>query len=353
MLDKQTQDATEGSTAIQAGGNVVLNITQGLSATEVRQIVLDVLQVTLAEYKGVALAIAKMRGEEITEKLVEKLLIQNPEGIQQAQTPDFQDSLFFLQKEYAKVGDDELGDLLVNLLVDQTKEEARTLLRNVLNEALRTAPRLTASQIAAISALFIIFNVTNQAVESFEVLGQFLDKHLRPFVGDLEKISQGSISHLEFVGCGTNQPLTQNNLEETFGRMYLGLFQKGISDKQVSDSEISAKGSTLFITCINDAEKKQVAALNEQVLREKASQLNLPEDEVVKLLELLKQGAMAHPEIKDKLLSIAPYLQNVFQNWEKSPVKSFYLSVIGRAIAHGNVKRVIGETFAPLSVWVS
>jgi hypothetical protein len=353
MLDKQGQTVGQGAAAIQAGGNVVVNINQGLSATEVRQIVHDVLQTTLAEYKGVALAIAKARGEEVTEKFVTKLLADNPAGIEQAQTPDFQDSLFVLQKEYAKVGDEELGDLLVGLLVDQTKENDRTLLRNVLNEALRTAPRLSSDQISAISALFILFNVTNNGIDTLDTLGGFLQQHLKPFIKELENLSQASVSHLEFVGCGTNQPFASNGIEENFGRIYAGLFQKGITDQVVVDAGLSQQARALIIPCLNDSSQKQVAALNEQVLRDRAATVGLDESDIAKLFTLLQQGTMSPVEIRSTILSVAPYLKDLLDGWEKSPAKSFFLSVIGRAIAHGNVKRVIDGKFAPLSVWVS
>jgi hypothetical protein len=40
------------------------------------------------------------RGEAITDRFIEKLQSENPEGLKQAETPDFQDALFTVQKEY-------------------------------------------------------------------------------------------------------------------------------------------------------------------------------------------------------------------------------------------------------------
>ncbi len=72
-------------------------------------------------------------------------------GLENAENPDFQRALFTVQKEYALTGDDELGDLLVDLLIDRTKQDNRSLLQIVLNESLSVVPKLTNDQLAALS----------------------------------------------------------------------------------------------------------------------------------------------------------------------------------------------------------
>lgn len=51
--------------------------------------------------------------------------------------------LFSAQKEHARIGDEDLGDLLVQLLVDRTKVRDRNLVQIALNESLEVAPKLT------------------------------------------------------------------------------------------------------------------------------------------------------------------------------------------------------------------
>jgi hypothetical protein len=352
MLDKQNQAASDGSTAIQAGGNVTV-INQGTPASEVREIAREVCKSVLGEYTGLAIETARKRGEEITERLIEKLLLENPTAINQAQTPEFQDSLLTIQREHAKVGDEELAGLLVDLLVDQTKEASRSLLRNVLNEALRTAPRLSPNQIAALSALFILFNVTYEGANSLEELGKFLDQHLKPFASQLLRVSEASLSHLEFAGCGIIQPLTSNTVEAAFGKIYSGLFQKGISQDEVEKMSLSPIAQTLIIPCLNDSQKLQVGTLSDRILERRVKEQKISDEEAKKLLTLLQQGLMTPEQIQKKLLQIAVYLQPVFEKWEKMALKSFSLTVVGRAIAHANIKRTIEGPFAPLAVWVA
>ena len=117
MLNKdQSQDVGGGATAIQAGGSVTV-VNVGVTASEARQIALDVAKATFYELTGAAKETASIRVEEITEQVIKKLETDYPEGLQKAKDPDFQYALYTVQKEYARNGDKDLGDLLVDLLV--------------------------------------------------------------------------------------------------------------------------------------------------------------------------------------------------------------------------------------------
>jgi hypothetical protein len=139
MLNKdQKQNVAEGSTAIQAGRDIIIT---GLNYNDVKNIALDVFKANFYELAGVAKEVARDRAEEITEAFLLKLKQENPDGFKKSDDPDFQYALFTVQKEYARNGDKELGDLLVDLLVDRSKQDQRDILQIVLNESLLTAPK--------------------------------------------------------------------------------------------------------------------------------------------------------------------------------------------------------------------
>ena len=122
-MSKQTQKGGDHSTNIQAHA---VAITQGPSVAEVRALALDVFRANFLELAGQAAEAARARAEEITEKFLKELQQQHKQGLKQAQDPDFQYALYTAQREYARCGDKELGDLLVDLLVDRTKQENAT-----------------------------------------------------------------------------------------------------------------------------------------------------------------------------------------------------------------------------------
>jgi len=348
MLNKdQKQELGDGATAIQAGRDVYVGVT----ADEARNIALDVAKVTFYELSGTARQIASDRVEEITNKVIEKLEKEFPVGLQKAEDPDFQYSLLTVQKEYARNGDEDLGDLLVDLLVDRSKQGDRNILQIVLNESLATAPKLTDSQLSCLSIIFLFRYTQNHGVGNHAMLGQYFDKHVHPFNSRLVK-NNASYQHLEFTGCGSIQ-MGEITLEDIVGQIYQGLFLKGFDS-----SEIEARGITVghdprfFIPCLNDPTKLQVRANNKEALIKYLDSFSIQDNDREKIIALLDHGKMGPQEIRDKCIEIRPYMKEVFDIWSESPMKAFTLTSVGMAIGHANIKRLIGE-FADLSIWVN
>lgn len=351
FLQKQKQKQNGTGLAVQAGQNAIVNINNGPTVEEVRAMALDVFRANLMELRGLAQTVANERGEAITEKFIEKLQHEYPDGLQQAQTPDFQDALFTVQKEFAKAGDEDLGDLLVDLLIDRTKQDSRTILQIVLNESLHTAPKLTAEQIATISVVFFFRKVRSTAVNSIQELASYYQKHIGSIVGQVS-VTPATFGHLEYTGCGTVS-LGSISLEDILIRTYPGLFKSGFDQARLDQAQISESGQQqLIIMCLNDSTRFQIAALNEDVLNQKMTGANLQEDEKTRINALFNEANLPHDQIRQKLLSVAPFLQALTDQWSASSLSHFELTSVGMAIGHANIKKDVGE-FAPLSIWIT
>jgi len=351
MLSRdQKQDATEGSTAIQAGGNVTITKT-GLTYAEVRDVALDVFRSNFYELAGVAKEIAKVRAEEITEAFLLKLQNEYPAGLDKSHDPDFQYALFTVQKEYARNGDKDLGDLLVDLLVDRSKQEQRDILQIVLNESLSTAPKLTESQLSALAVIFLLKYTQNYGIGNHELLGEYFDKNIAPFVSKIVK-NLACYQHLEFSGCGSIG-LGERALESILGKTYQGQFLKGFDKKEITDRDISiGLDPRFFITCLNDLAKIQVRANSQELLEKALDEHAIMPDDRKKIIELFNFDKMNGDEIKGKCIEIRPYMAGLFEIWSESAMKSFTLTSVGIAIGHANIKRLVGE-FANLSIWIN
>jgi hypothetical protein len=350
MLNKdQEQSVAVGSTAIQAGGNIT--ITAGLTYAEVRDVALDVFRSNFYELAGVAKETAKARAEEITEAFLTRLQEENPSGFNKSDDPDFQYALFTVQKEYARNGDKELGDLLVDLLVDRSKQEQRNILQIVLNESLNTAPKLTESQLAVLAVIFLFRYTQNFDVGNHQMLAQYFDKYVAPFASKLVK-NMSCYQHLEFSGSGAIG-LSQISLESILGTAYQGQFLKGFEEKEITDRGVSiGLDQRFFIPCLNDSSKLQVCA-NSKASLDSAFEIHAISDEDrAKITVLFDIGKMSELEIKDKCIEIRSYMSGVFETWSESAMKSSTLTSVGIAIGHANIKRLVGE-FADLSIWIN
>ncbi len=349
MLNKdQEQNVAEGSTAFQAGGNITIT---GLTYAEVRDVALDVFKANFYELAGVAKEIAKDRAEEITEAFLSKLQQENPAGFEKSDDPDFQYALFTVQKEYARNGDKELGDLLVDLLVDRSKQEQRDILQIVLNESLITAPKLTESQLAALAVIFLFKYTQNFGVGNHQMLADYLDKHVAPFTSKLVK-NIACYQHLEFSGSGAIG-IGESSLEAILGITYQGQFLKGFEEKEITDRGVSiGLDQRFFIPCLNDQSKLQVCANSKELLDKAFEERTISAEDRTKINALFDEGKMNDSEIKDKCIEIRPYMSSLFGTWSESAMKNFTLTSVGIAIGHANIKRLVGE-FANLSIWIN
>ncbi|MDO8386646.1 MAG: hypothetical protein Q7T13_09595 [Polaromonas sp.] len=348
MKNDQQQHVGEGATAIQGAGDVSVVIQQGLGYADVKQIALEVFRANLMEMKGRAVEKARIRGEEITERFVRRLESEHPAGLQQAEEPDFQDAVFSVQKEYAKAGDEELGDLLVNLLVDRTKESSRNLIQLVLNESLRVAPKLTNDQLALLSLVFLLRHV-NANPNTVESLVAFLKINLEPLIAGAQN-GVSSVSYLGYTGCGIHSSLSGMGLEAVILGEYRGLLGKGIDAERVN-AIVPPNLLGLFRPGTNDATKLELAVPNETVLKKVLDAAAVEPEMRVQLQNLFAENPLAAPEVRTWVIEKAPFMDAVFNLWVDD-VKRFTLTSVGMAIAHANIRRVTGQAFAPLSIWV-
>ncbi|EUB72669.1 hypothetical protein PMI27_004591 [Pseudomonas sp. GM41(2012)] len=346
----QDQSVEDGATAIQAGRDVLITQT-GLSYSEVRDVALDVFRANFFQLAGPAMETAKARAQEITEDFLTKLQQENPNGFGKGQDPDFQHALFTVQREYARNGDKDLGDLLVDLLVDRSKQEQRDILQIVLNESLATAPKLTDSQLAVLAMIFLFRYTQSQWIGNHQILGEYLDRYVLPFSSKLVK-NDACYQHLDFTGCGSIEA-GEAPLEHILDHHYSGLFLKGFEQSEIVSREISiGLDSNFFIPCLNDSSKIQVRANNLTMLNQNLNNHNISTEDQEKIIELFSMGKMSNPEIREKCISIRPFMETVFDSWENSKIKSFTLTSVGMAIGHANIKRLTGE-FASLSIWIN
>jgi len=252
-MTDQAQKAGDNSTNIRTDS---LTIHQGITLTEARQMALDVFRANFFELAGEAKDIARERAEEITGDFLKKLQEQQADSLKQSQEPDFQHALFTVQKEYARCGDKDLGNLLVDLLVDRAKQESRSILQIVLNESLVVAPKLTQDQLAALSLIFLFRYTVQQGIENRQGFWEYLDHYVAPF-SDLISPKAACYQHLEYSGCGKAE-LVSVNLAEVFRKHYGGLFSKGFDTAQFETKQLSLPASHIIFTdCLNDRNRQR------------------------------------------------------------------------------------------------
>ena len=351
MLDKsQSQSVTEDGAAIQAGRDIVVT-NVGLSYAEVRTVALDVYKSNAIELAGIAAATANSRVEEFTESFLARLLRENPQGVSNFTDPDFLNGLFKAQNEYARSGDKDLESLLVDLLTDRSKQQRKGLLKIVLNESLETVAKLTDSQLASITLIFLLRYRIDQGISTEKKLGEFLDESIGAYLG---KLSSGvaDFQHLEYARCGKVETGTIS-LEHLFTENFRGLFSKGFELDKVSARRIDAnRCQRFFCRCLNDPLRLQISALNMDVLQQMFAADSLDEHHRKQIEELYRGNPLGELEVREKCTTLRPYMKDVFHTWSNTSFNKFTLTSVGIAIAHANARRTMANV-GDLAIWIN
>lgn len=330
---------------LQAGTIVV-----GLQLADVRQIAQDIFDANFYKLSGVASETAKRRADELIDAYLDSLAEKQPDAIDSASDPDMQYALFVAQKEYARSGDKQLAEVLVDILVDRAKQRERNLLQIVLNESIATAPKLTDYQFDILSLIFLVRYSHRRDLVNLDLLQQHLQETFVPFLDGLRR-DDASFKHLEYLGCGAEQ-LTFMKIEEIFRVVYPGLFCKGFGAEQL-EAFVKEKGipSDLFRQCLHNIDAFQVNALNEEAATTLAKERGLEDAKVNELITIMKGHLLSDDEIKDSIVGRLPGLEILFEIWNSTPMKSFRLTSVGIAIGHANVRRRTKQEF-DLSMWI-
>jgi hypothetical protein len=347
VLRSQGQTAGDGSTNLQAGRDIVYN---GVTAAEAKQIALDVYASNFLKLVGVAEDVARDRAERITRDYLDKLQAENPSGLGSVQDPDMLQAIFTAQKAYACSGEDDLEKMLVDLLVDRSRQQDRELKTLVLNEAIATLPKLSVRQRKSIAVCFLIRHTRYVGSFGLEPYYDSLAQSFTPFA-DMLSGKRADCQHIQSVGAGSISAFTLE-LSAAFTDTACGCFTSGFTADQVpKEIQSYLNNSEIFMQCIRDPDKLQLCALSKQDV------MNLPVAEDIKARGLLNslslQGIMSYQEIQSELESHVPCMKAIFEQWNSSDSALRYLDLtsLGIAIGHGYWRHATGNTTS-LETWL-
>jgi hypothetical protein len=343
----QEQSGGDNSVNYQAGNSITVH---GVTAAEAQSIALDVFHSNSLTFRETAQEVAIARAEKVTKDFLDELFERNPKAAESLRDPDMQRSLFRAQEEYACSGDEDLEAVLIDLLVDRAEAPRRELRTMVLNEAIVTAPKLTAGQRAAIGVCFLgrytrsVFPVPN--VDAFYAAS--IARNYLPFVEAVDS-SDRSCRHIEYVRAGSI-----SLGEASFGHAMLSsgeaFFTHGYPRESVNEPLAELLDTPgVFVPCIRNSEHVQLNtfACNYEQLAEGCGRPDLSD-----AFQLQDQvGRFSPEEARAEVIEKIPALEKLADSWDKSQLKNMTLTSVGLAIGHGYYCRTTG-TKADLGIWV-
>jgi hypothetical protein len=346
--DKITkQEGGEHSTNLQ-GQTIVIN--QGITYQDAKDIAVDVFKSNYLELSAKAADTARQRAEELVDDFLTEVKERNPEAINSMESPGMQYAIFTAQKEYAKTGDKDLSDMLVDILVDRAAQEERNLKQIVLDESLSIVPKLTLSQLDTLTIIFILKYSRNHQVGSVPLLKKYFEEYISPFTSLLSK-ENSLYQHLEFAGCGSIS-LGSVKIEDRILKTYKGIFCKGFTKEQFEATGIPMdKYPSIVIQCLQDNTKFQLGAIDDEAFEQIAKEKGVDEGEISKLKPLMNNHQMNVGETKELIMQQGDFMNILFDVWDNSPLKNMTLTSVGIAVATANLRRKTGIS-VDLGIWI-
>jgi hypothetical protein len=343
---KQQQESGDNSQNIQAQ-----TINQyGLSYRDVKAIVEDETNAKFREFLDIANIAAKERDDYITNSVLEKIQNTNPLLLEAFKEPSMKAALYSAQKGYVISGEKEVGDLLVDILVDRANQQERDLKQIVLDESLEVVPKLTLNQLDTLTLIFLLKYSTKQGINNLESFKSYLEIWLKPFTVNLSKESS-CYQHLEYCNCGS-MSVASITIEEIFMQNYKGLFRNGSSREEFERSygDLLNFGDML-IPGLHNKNHLIVRVMNDEFLRTEATNQNLTEENIAKLKQFYDNTPMPINEVKAWIETQGEFMKTLIDYWNESEMKSMTLTSVGISIAQANFRKKTGITI-DLSIWI-
>ncbi len=341
MARKMDQESGDNSQNIQVAGN--LNV--GVSVNEARQIALDVFKANFYEFSESAARKALERAEEITDDFIEQFYSRIPHLKEKLQEPSVQATMFSAQKEYAKVGDKDLKEQLLDLLIQRIDSDERSLKQIVLDEAITIIPKLTQDQIDSLTLIFSAIYYNLNRIVDLPSLVNYLNNELLCFYPK-NGTSFSFFTHLQFTGCCTilSEGSSYKPFNEILKNGCKAFFIKGFTEKEFIDEFGEEAGNLRFLImrCVHNPNLIQFNPLNDRVFESIITSQNLGQLGN-RAMNFQNRFEMNEQEMIDFLSSLNGLFGKFLEDWNKKDFKTIRPTSVGLAIAILNYSRVTGE----------
>lgn len=351
MLNKSNQEQTGGDNSqnIQVAGNLIIGITE----SSAREIALEVYKENFIKLSDEAKNTAFIRVEELVDDFLIKLHERSPHSLQSLKEPGMQMALFTAQKEYAKTGDKDLEETLVDLLVDRAATNERDLKQIVLDESISTVSKLTTKQLDVLTLVFITTRTQNNTINNIPSFIKYLKEYFLPFLSSLT-VEASTYDHLVYAGASSFMGIAYNKeFEQILKNRYKGIFFNGFTKEEFESSVGNIEDyKSLIMRCLHFPEKFQLNCMTEELLEKEASAQGIEQTIIERLKQLYLTYVMSDKAAKEFILSTVPEMKSLMDHWESSDMNATSLTSVGVAIANANFRRKTGMPL-DLSIWIN
>jgi hypothetical protein len=340
------QGSRDNNINIQAEGSVHL----GLGYRDVKEIsrdtAMEVFESNFNKLSQAAYAVARERAEEFTSNLVEVVQERSPDALDKFQDPETQYALFSAQSGYAKTGDADLGEVLIELLMTRISAAARDTSQLASTYAITVAENLSSHHFAILTCSFVLKQLAYGGVRTVDELAREMANTVEPFAGDLKSANPVDFDYLVGLGCMI-LTASSSSPAKCAGFNYPGLFTRGFSPDEMPNSA-RLIGTPLVRPFGPDSDRYKVNALTKPELTDLIDSVVMHDMRTL-AFQTLQNTVMQEYEIHRMLSQEQEGLAAVFARHSALGGNSYINTAIGTAIAHANMRRVYSSFNLPLA----
>jgi hypothetical protein len=351
-MSKQNQLLENSAVGFQAQRDII--VKNGISADELTSILDSHVNYIVAIATQTARQKAQERVEELTPKIIERITSQPDSSPEALKDPDFHFALFKAQQAYARSGEPDVGEILVDLIGHRVTQGVRTRLALSLNDAIEKVAALTANEFATLSIIYVLRYSRRLDINNYERFIDWLRVSVLPYVADLPD-HELSLSHLEAQSCGKIS-LASMEFRNMFIIHYAGVLSKGFDKDEIKKHAPEQYGDALdnpklIRRCLHDAGKWQLNALNKEVFSKEAGACGLPQDVIERIWSFFEGTLWSDEEFVSNISQRLPEFSSLSKLWRDTKLAHFEINTVGIAIAHANARRVT-TLDADLGIWI-
>lgn len=329
-----------------------VNIQNGLTYTEAKDLVNSVVDQKLVEFKDEAESTYIQRTNEFKQLLAEKLKDLPEQEISKLKEPDTQLTLIEAAKISGRKQNEELRNLLANLVVSRIKNDktGKEELKNIVyNEAISTINKLTIDQLKIITLCYLLRYTINGSIVSWNRFEEYLNTHIKPFLGF--KNTNAEFQHIQYAGCGSISIGSWDLiklLKMEYSFLFLNLVEKDQIDGLNLLDEIKKE---IVVVDINE-DKYFINFRNKTELESFLKEKNVNKETEEKLVSIYENHIKNNEEVKKKTSDETEVGKELLDLWEKSSLKHLSLTTVGIAIGASYFEQVIGEII-DIGIWIN
>lgn len=345
--NKQEVADVQNSVVNQAQGDIIIH--NGITAETAMEICKCVVRSELAIYTQQANETAHKRLDEISEKTIDRISSLKQELLQRFNEPAIQIALNETFKSHIAVGDEELEENLIDLLIERLNVQDRTTEQAIIDEARQIIPKLSPATIALLTVIVfstIVFPYNKAKLEE-------LIQKLSPTICKIKDIAIIDTEYLKQAGCGSgNQMMIVNSpLEQTLKGAYELILREPMPLNNLNDIlQKYANGDlnktkvvlSLFGFIKNDTALATIPrqqSINEQVYD------IIDKNNISAIIDEYKSytRALSEDEIKNYFINIDDNWQYVFRLFNQKHIQGLRLTPVGVLIGIRQLSKICGE----------